>query len=1124
MSEPGSETISNPTALAWSLVQTASRNAPEQASGGQTILAVCKDEHNAYELEQALRFFAPQSLPILHFPDLETLPYDVFAPHPDIASQRLAALYELPRLKQGIVITTAYGLLQRLPPREFIDGHVLFLKPGDVLNPVAMRQRLERAGYVSASEVSQHGEYALRGAILDLFPMGSDQAYRIELFDDEVESIRSFDPETQRSADKIDRIRLLPGREFTLTAESIEGFRRRYRENIAGDPSRSTIYERISKGLAPAGIEYYLPLFFDQTCGLWDYLPHQAQIHAPDLNTHLQHEAQEISERYEQRKADTTRPLLPPDQAFWPLDITQANLSRLPGCPPASIPESSPDLRQTENPAQALASLVDSDERRILITAESTGRREAVMDALKPTGLAPRIYASWHDFLSDSKQLGITLSTLATGINLNNPAISLITEFQLQRARPPVRKQKRRSRTPEQVLRDLTDLAEGAPVVHIDHGVGRYAGLKHIEHQGHSAEYVTLDYADGAKLYVPVTSLHLIHRYTGADADSAPVNKLGSDRWEKTRRKAAERARDVAAELLAIQARRAARKGHAFTIKQADYLRFCEGFPFTETEDQHQAIAAVLKDMTAAQSMDRVVCGDVGFGKTEVALRAAFVAASSGRQVCVLAPTTLLAQQHYRNFADRFADWPMNVELMSRGKTGKQQQSILSQLSDGRIDIVIGTHRLLSADIQFNNLGLIIVDEEHRFGVRQKERLKALRSEVDLLTLTATPIPRTLNMSLAGLRDLSLIATPPAERLAVKTFVGEWDSALIREACLREIKRGGQVYFLHNRVQDIERIARQVSEIVPEANMAIAHGQMSERELEDVMLDFYHNRINLLVCTTIVESGIDVPTANTIIMNRADKLGLAQMHQLRGRVGRSHHRAFAYLLIPSRSSLTRDAEQRLDAIAGLEELGAGFTLATHDMEIRGAGELLGEGQSGHIQEVGFSMYNDLLERAVQAIKSGRLDAMEPESGTEIELGEPALLPEDYVSDVHTRLVLYKRISEAADIRELDELKVELIDRFGLLPQQTERLFDAARLRQLGQQCGLKKLEAGPTGIRLIFPLQNGPDPAKVVKLIQSDPRRYRMDGPDKITLDCDLPDYEQRVTTAQTLLRQLQAD
>ncbi len=908
------------------------------------LLVVAADAREAERIEQELHFFAAgEELPIRHLPDWETLPWDVFSPHQDIISARLETLYRLPGMTRGLVVVPAGTLLQRLPPADYVRNGSLLLATGEQLEPEAMATRLEQAGYQRVPQVMEHGDFAVRGSLIDLFPMGSEAPYRIDLFDDEIESIRTFDPQTQLSEGKVERVRLLPAREFPLDEEGIRGFRQRYRAALPGDPSRSLIYQDVSAGLAPGGIEYYLPLFFDELHTLFDYMPASTVMAwLPGADEGISVAWQQVTQRHEQRAVDPERPLLTPQAVFIPEDDLQqqaGQLARLDIFAAEAEHEgnSAPPPQLLINPragepAEVLKRFLERFDGRVLFAAESAGRREALIDQLQALGHRPREVSGWREFADSDVSPAITIAPLEQGLLLGQPALALISEPQLlgDRVRQERRRQ-RRARDPEAIIRDLADLNPGAPVVHEEHGVGRYIGLQKLDVGDNDTEFLTLEYANGDKLYVPVAALHRISRYTGSAPEQAPLHRLGSGQWEKARKRAAKRIRDAAAELLEIHARRAARRGHSFTLTDADYRAFAEAFPFEETPDQQTAIEAVLKDMQAPQPMDRVICGDVGFGKTEVAMRAAFVAVSNGFQVAILVPTTLLAQQHLQNFRDRFADWPVRVEALSRLRTRGEQDKTLDGVRDGSVDIVIGTHKLLGKDINFKRLGLVVVDEEHRFGVRHKERLKQLRAEVDLLTLTATPIPRTLNMSLAGLRDLSIIATPPTERLTVKTFVGEWNNALIQEACLREIKRGGQVYFLHNKVETIERTAAEVEKLVPEARVRIAHGQLREKDLEQVMLDFYHRRFNILVCTTIIESGIDVPTANTIIINRADHLGLAQLHQLRGRVGRSHHRAYAYLLAPPRKALPADAVKRLEALESLEDLGAGFTLATHDL-------------------------------------------------------------------------------------------------------------------------------------------------------------------------------------------------
>ncbi|TXH02806.1 MAG: transcription-repair coupling factor [Nevskiaceae bacterium] len=1089
------------------------------------VAVMVSDEQHAYRLEQELRFFLDPALPLLHFPGPETLPYDPFSPHQEILSDRLAALYRLPSLKQGLLLLTADALIQPLPPRAWLEGRSFLLKVGDKLDPQDFRARLVAAGYTSVSEVQTQGEFAVRGALIDLFPMGSASAYRIDLFDDEIETLRTFDPETQRSADKVSEIRLLPAREFPTDREGIETFRRRYREYFSGDLSRSRIYAEVSKHLMPGGIESYLPLFFAETASLFDYLPGNTLVlELEDLAAALTEDWRQIEERYERYRGDIERPLMRPADLF---REPATALARLAQYPRVRVGSDGDDLQfgaLATGAAEVKQYLADTQDR-VLFIAESAGRRETLLDWLKPLGIQPRLHEGWADFETDRNRFGITLGPLQGGFRSASEQIGVVSEAQVFGLRAPALTRKRgKVRDPETILRDLSSLSIGSPVVHAQHGVGRYLGLQKLDAGGVEAEYLVLEYANQDKLYVPVGALSLIHRYTGAEDSAAPLHSLGSERWAKAQAKAREQAHDVAAELLQIQARRMAKPGLKLEIDWSDYQAFCAGFPFNTTADQQQAIDAVLADLQADKTMDRVVCGDVGFGKTEVALRACYAVARAGRQVCMLAPTTLLVQQHEKNFRDRFAGLPIRVAALSRLRTAKEQAAMLKELEAGSLDIVIGTHRLLQDDVRFKNLGLVVVDEEHRFGVRHKERLKNQRAEVDLLTLTATPIPRTLNMSLAGLRDLSIIATPPASRIAIKTSVSEWSNALVQEACLRELRRGGQVYILHNEVADIGVFAQKIQDLVPEGRVRFAHGQMRERELEQVMLDFYHQRFNILVCTTIIESGIDVPSANTILIDRADQLGLAQLHQLRGRVGRSHHRAYAYLLVPSRRALTPDAEKRLEAIETLGDLGSGFALATHDLEIRGAGELLGEEQSGQISEVGFTLYADLLARAVRAIKSGKLaDAPFGQSDCEVDLGVSALIPEDYVPDVHTRLTMYKRIAEADSEAALHELKVEMIDRFGLLPSQAERLFDAALLRAAAVPLGIARVRVGARSATLDFGPQPKIEPLRLIKLIQTQPKVYKLEGQKRLHYYANLEDAGQRAATVLALLATLAA-
>jgi transcription-repair coupling factor (superfamily II helicase) len=1102
------------------------------------VLVLAGSPRQADQLAAEIAFFAADRLEVLLLPDAETLPWDAFSPHPDITSRRLATLARLTSLQRGVVVMPTQGLLQRLPPASWTATQGLDIAIGDRLDPVRLRVQLLEAGYLAVPQVTEHGEFALRGSLLDLYPMGSDLPYRVDLFDDTVDSIRRFDPGTQRSLDRLEHIRLLPGREYPFSETAIREFRARFRERFPGDPSRVGLYRDIGEGIAAGGLEYYLPLFFERLSTLPDYLPTGTLvIEAEPAMPALEQAWAEILERHAQLAHDIERPILDAGEVFSPPAELASQLACFPRVAVSPFKQAEdgidlgsarpPSLRidpRAPEPASALLEFLLAFEGRVLFTAESPGRREMLRSLLAGHGIPVPSTECWRSFLAGGDSRGLAIAPLEEGLLLPRDGLAIVAESQLFGERVRQRTRRRRgSRDPEAVIRELSDLRVGAPVVHVDHGVGRYLGLETLELQDREAEFLALEYAGGDKLYVPVHSLDLISRYTGAAPETAPLHRLGGEQWQKARRRAAEKVRDVAAELLDLHARRAARHGHSFALPAQDYAAFRDTFPFDETPDQRQAIEQVIEDMTLARPMDRVICGDVGFGKTEVALRAAFVAVQDGRQVAMLVPTTLLAQQHFQTFSDRFAEWPVRVEALSRFRASKDTEGVLRGLESGQVDVVIGTHKMLQHTVRFKNLGLVIIDEEHRFGVRDKERLKALRTEVDVLTLTATPIPRTMNMALGGLRDLSMITTPPTERLAVKTFVTEWQDGLVREACLREIRRGGQVYFLHNEVQTIEEAAARLGELVPEARIRVAHGQMRERELEQVMLDFYHRRFNVLVCTTIIESGIDIPTANTIIVQRADKLGLAQLHQLRGRVGRSHHRAYAYLVAPPRNAMTSDAVKRLEAIESLEDLGAGFTLATHDLEIRGAGELLGEEQSGQIHEVGFGLYLDMLQRAVQALRSGKEPNLDQplDFGVEVELGLAALLPDDYVPDVHLRLVLYKRIAGAADPEALEDLQVELIDRFGLLPPQSRTLFRVAEVRQRAARLGIRRIEANAAGGSFLFRPDTPIDPLVLIRLIQSDSRRYRLDGPDKLRFNLDLSEPDVRFAAVHGLLDQL---
>ncbi|QIL21057.1 transcription-repair coupling factor [Thermomonas sp. HDW16] len=1106
------------------------------------LLVVARDNHAAHQIEADLHTLlgTDAALPVLNFPDWETLPYDRFSPHPNIVSQRLATLARLPELKRGIVVVPVATLMQRVAPRGHVIGSRFDFKLGQRLDLDNEKRRLESAGYRYAQQVFDPGDFAVRGGLLDVYPMGADAPFRIELLDDEIESIRAFDPESQRSLDRIERIELLPGREVPLDDAPIKRALDALRDRFDIDTRRSALVQDLKAGLAPAGIEYYLPLFHAGTATLFDYLAADTlPVLGDGVFEAADHAWTQIGDRYEQLRHDVERPLLAPAELWLSPDALRETLNRgerievcdakhprhaeahaLPLQPAPALPLAAKDHAQ----AQAVRDFLDNYPGRTLVATDSPGRREAMLEVLQAAGLAPVVLADWPAFAANDARFAIAVAPFDDGFALDDPALCVLTERQLfpERAAQP-RRRKRAGREPEAIIRDLGELSLGAPIVHEDHGVGRYRGLLSMDIGGMPGEFLDIEYAKGDRLYVPVAQLDRISRYSGANPDTAPLHNLGGEQWTKAKKKAAEKVRDVAAELLEIQAKRQARKGLAIDVDRAMYEPFAATFPFEETPDQHAAIEAVIRDLASSQPMDRVVCGDVGFGKTEVAVRAAFVAAAAGKQVAVLVPTTLLAEQHYRNFRDRFADWPLKVEVLSRFKSKKEIEAELQKLAEGKLDVIVGTHRLLQPDVKFKDLGLVIVDEEQRFGVRQKEALKKLRANVHLLTLTATPIPRTLNMAMAGLRDLSIIATPPANRLAVQTFVHAWDDALLREAFQRELSRGGQVYFLHNDVESIGRMHDELQALVPDARIGIAHGQMPERELERVMLDFHKQRTNVLLCSTIIESGIDIPNANTILINRADKFGLAQLHQLRGRVGRSHHRAYAYLLVPDGRSITPDARKRLDAISSMDELGAGFTLATHDLEIRGAGELLGEGQSGQMAEVGFSLYTELLERAVKSIKQGKLPDVDDvdRHGADVDLHVPALIPDDYLPDPHARLTLYKRISAARDADALRELQVEMIDRFGLLTDATKHLFATAELKLDATRLGIRKLDLGEKSGRIQFVEKPNVDPMAVIRLIQGQPKHYKMDGPDKLRISLDMPDAATRFSAARGLLTAL---
>jgi transcription-repair coupling factor (superfamily II helicase) len=1100
----------------------------ELASPDRLLVVITADTSSALALERELPFFLGQPVEILAFPDWETLPYDNFSPHQDIVSERLSTLYRLPAATTGILLVPVPTLMHRLPPTEYIAGSSLLLETGQNLDPAKFRRNLERNGYRSVETVFEHGEYALRGSLFDIYPMGSDLPYRIDLLDDEVDTLRTFDPDTQRTLERVASIRLLPAREYPLDRGAVARFQLNWYDSFEVDHDACPTYVEVSAGRSPGGCEYYLPLFFERCASLFDYLPETAAIVATgDHHAAARQFWEEANNRFREYGIDPRRPLLPPARCFIPVEELYQRLGELAVLELRHNPEAPvhrqtavlppPDLaggQRKVSPAIRLAAFLQAHGGPVLLCAESAGRREILLQSLREQGLEPTPVTDWHDFITTAPAFGIATAPLDRGLYFGPGRPALVCESQLFGERVAQRRRRRVSgdAATATLFRDINELREGVPVVHLEHGVGRYVGLQTLAVDGQETEFLTLEYAQGARLYVPVASLHLISRYAGSDPELAPLHRLGSDQWEKARRKAGEKASDVAAQLLEVYARREARKGYAFERDPLALEQFAADFPFEETPDQEAAIAAVIGDMCSPRVMDRLVCGDVGFGKTEVAMRAAFVATRNQKQVAVLVPTTLLAQQHYNSFCDRFAVWPVTVEVVSRFRSAAQLADVGKRLAAGEIDILVGTHKLLQGGLEFADLGLLIIDEEHRFGVKQKEAIKALRAEVDILTLTATPIPRTLNMALGGMRDLSIIATPPARRLSIKTFVREHSVALVKEAVLRETLRGGQVYYLHNEVKTIEETARKLRELLPELRIAVAHGQMRETSLEQVMSAFYHQRHHILLCTTIIETGIDIPNVNTIIIERADKFGLAQLHQLRGRVGRSHHQAYAYLLCPPRSAITADAGKRLEAIEAAGELGAGYLLATHDLEIRGAGELLGEEQSGQIQSVGFNLYMQMLQRAVEALRRGEIpDADAPlEQGTEVNLHLPALIPEAYLPDINSRLVLYKRIAAAGGDEGLRELQVEMIDRFGLLPEQVDNLFQVSRLRLRAQRLGIRAIDAGPEGGSIEFMEATRVDPLALVKLVQSDPQVYKLAGGTRLRFERKLPGGERR--------------
>ena len=1114
---------------AWLLADLA-----RQASKPLVILTA--EPLQAQRLAEEIALFAPE-LRVRQLPDWETLPYDAFSPHQDLVSKRLQTLHALMQQAVDVLTVPVTTALYRLAPPAFLAAYTFSFKQNDKLDEARLREQLTLANYTHVTQVTAPGEYCLRGSLIDLFPMGSVLPYRLDLFDDEIESIRSFDVDTQRSLYPVREIQLLPGREFPMDEKARNRFRARFREIFDGDPSRALPYRDIGNGIAFAGIEYYLPLFFEQTATLFDYLaPTTLTVTVGNIEEAIHRFTQDTASRYQFLKSDRERPILPPSALFLDsagLFIALKGFARLALTADGNHPDFAtlPDVsvvRRAEDPIARLRALVQQRRVRVLLCADSPGRRETLAQMLASYGLSPEsLPESIEAFLQSNTQFGLAVAPLSAGFEVSGPALAFLTESDLYPShtgttRRGHREQERASNI-DAMVRDLSELREGDPVVHAQHGIGRYHGLMNMDMGEGEMEFLHLEYANGSTLYVPVSQLHLIARYSGVNPDDAPLHQLGSGQWDKARHKAAQQVRDTAAELLALYAQRAAREGYAFKLPLTDYEAFAEGFGFEETTDQAAAIQAVIADMTSGRPMDRLVCGDVGFGKTEVALRAAFLAVANNKQVVLLCPTTLLAEQHVQTFADRFADWPVRVTELSRFRSTKEVAAAVEGINDGRIDIIIGTHKILSKDIRFKRLGLVIIDEEHRFGVRQKEALKALRAEVDVLTLTATPIPRTLGMSLEGIRDFSVIATAPQKRLAIKTFVRREDGSTIREALLRELKRGGQVYFLHNEVETIHNRRARLQELVPEARIAVAHGQMPERELEQVMKGYYQQRYNVLLCTTIIETGIDIPSANTIVIHRADRFGLAQLHQLRGRVGRSHHQAYAYLLTPGEDAMTPNAKKRLEAIQAMEELGSGFYLAMHDLEIRGTGEILGESQSGNIQEVGFAMYSEMLNEAIRALRAGT----EPDWETpfnlscEVNLHAPALLPSDYCADVHARLTVYKRLAHATHEDELIRIQEELIDRFGKMPEPAQTLLATHKLRLAAQPLGIVKIDASESQASLQFGAKTIIDPLRIIELVQKQ-RHIKLAGQDRLRVDINGAQPSARVEAVRAVLRVLQ--
>jgi transcription-repair coupling factor (superfamily II helicase) len=1106
-----------------------------------TTVVITENMQQASRLVAEVDYWCQDSgLEVALFPDRETLPYDHFSPHQDLISQRLKVLHGLLTPKHQIVITPVANTLLRLMPQSFLQQRMFDLKLGQNYPIEHAKKTLTEAGYYHVNHVHEHGEFAVRGALIDIFPMGAKRPFRVELFDDEIDTIRTFDPDTQRSLEKTEHILLLPAQEFPIDGSGIERFRQNFRqrfESISKAPE--SIYRQVSQGIMPAGIESYLPLFFEHTEHLFDYLTSETQIITlAHIEQASEQHLKEVQQRFDSRFFDPIRPLLQPETLYMRTDEMFQQLKKFARTELVPEPQEKgvqihhqalPNLHLKSKETQPLAALLDflkHVETKVVFSVESKGRAEIFQQMLLKAGIKTKMQAKLIQRGQTTQAYGLCVTPILSGFVLPEDDLCVICETDL--IGPQIRQKKRRrsqkSLSVEQMIQHLEELKAGQAIVHVEHGIGRYLGLEYLPQGDFKAEFLKLEYAQEAILYVPISSLHLIYRYSGNQDDRIALSRLGNKQWEKEKKRAVEKMTDVAAQLLDIYAQRAALKGQALTFDAQSYQTFADQFPFAETVDQQQVIDAVIDDLQQSQPMDRLVCGDVGFGKTEVAMRAAFIAVQAHKQVAILVPTTLLVQQHTQNFQDRFADWPIEIAGLSRFQTSKEQKQVIEKMASGQVDVVIGTHKLLNENLKFKDLGLLIVDEEHRFGVRHKEQIKRLRAHVNILTMTATPIPRTLNMAMSGIRDLSIIATPPAKRLSVKTFVHQKETSIIKEALLREVLRGGQVYFLHNDITSIERCAQDIIDIIPEARVTVAHGQMRERDLEQVMSDFYHRKYNVLVCTTIIETGIDVPTANTIVIDRADKLGLAQLHQLRGRVGRSHHQAYAYLLTPPTKLMTKDAQKRLEAISAFEDLGSGFLLATQDLEIRGAGHLLGDEQSGHIEKMGFTLYMEMLEEAIEALKHGQTPSLEKliKQQCEVDLRLPALLPEDYIFDTQTRLSLYKRLASCKSTQEIDQLQIELIDRFGLLPEPAKYLFHIAYQKLIADAIGLKKIELHHHGGSLEFNDQHQVAPEFIISLLQNRPNEFQIDGATKLKIRKNLDSAEKRFAFLNQFLQQLQ--